>query len=62
MAPTGLVARIAGRLGLRPDMRRVPLFGLGCMAVAVDGSDDTDFTHARDTRTNAGSFDRLARS
>jgi alkylresorcinol/alkylpyrone synthase len=41
-----LDARIAARLGLRPDVRRVPLFGLGCMAVAVDGSDDTDFTHA----------------
>jgi alkylresorcinol/alkylpyrone synthase len=27
-------ARIAGRLGLRDDVRRVPLFGLGCVAGA----------------------------
>lgn len=30
-----LDARIAGRLGLRPDVRRVPLFGLGCVAGAA---------------------------
>jgi alkylresorcinol/alkylpyrone synthase len=28
-------ARIAGRLGLRDDVRRVPLFGLGCVAGAA---------------------------
>jgi alkylresorcinol/alkylpyrone synthase len=28
-------ARIAGRLGLRDDLRRVPLFGLGCVAGAA---------------------------
>src|SRR5271166_3288297 len=28
-------ARIASRLGLRPDVRRVPLFGLGCVAGAA---------------------------
>ncbi|WP_099039027.1 type III polyketide synthase [Mycobacterium neglectum] len=28
-------ARIAGRIGLRPDVRRVPLFGLGCVAGAA---------------------------
>jgi alkylresorcinol/alkylpyrone synthase len=28
-------ARIATRLGLRPDVRRVPLFGLGCVAGAA---------------------------
>jgi alkylresorcinol/alkylpyrone synthase len=28
-------ARIAGRLGLREDVRRVPLFGLGCVAGAA---------------------------
>ncbi len=27
--------RIAGRIGLRPDVRRVPLFGLGCVAGAA---------------------------
>ncbi|HTQ22163.1 type III polyketide synthase, partial [Mycobacterium sp.] len=30
-----LDARIAGRLGLRADVRRVPLFGLGCVAGAA---------------------------
>ncbi len=33
-SPT-LAARIAGRLGLRDDVRRVPLFGLGCVAGAA---------------------------
>ena len=28
-------ARIAGRIGLRPDVRRVPMFGLGCVAGAA---------------------------
>jgi alkylresorcinol/alkylpyrone synthase len=30
-----LDARIAGLVGLRPDVRRVPLFGLGCVAGAA---------------------------
>ena len=30
-----LDARIAGRLGFRPDIKRVPLFGLGCVAGAA---------------------------
>jgi alkylresorcinol/alkylpyrone synthase len=30
-----LDALIAGRLGLRPDVRRVPIFGLGCVAGAA---------------------------
>jgi alkylresorcinol/alkylpyrone synthase len=30
-----LDARIAARLGLRPDVRRVPMFGLGCVAGAA---------------------------
>ena len=30
-----LDARIAGRLGLRPDVRRMPIFGLGCVAGAA---------------------------
>ena len=32
---SSLDARIAARLGLRPDVRRVPLFGLGCVAGAA---------------------------
>jgi alkylresorcinol/alkylpyrone synthase len=34
-AVPSLDARIAARLGLRPDVRRVPLFGLGCVAGAA---------------------------
>src|SRR5271169_4823008 len=34
VAVPSLDGRIAGRLGLRPDVRRVPLFGLGCAAGA----------------------------
>ena len=35
VAVPSLEARIAGRLGMRPDVRRVPLFGLGCVAGAA---------------------------
>jgi alkylresorcinol/alkylpyrone synthase len=35
VAVPSLDARIAGRLGLRPDVRRLPLFGLGCAAGAA---------------------------
>jgi alkylresorcinol/alkylpyrone synthase len=34
MVPS-LEARVAARLGLRPDVRRVPMFGLGCVAGAA---------------------------
>jgi alkylresorcinol/alkylpyrone synthase len=35
VAAPSLEARIAGRLGMRPDVRRVPIFGLGCVAGAA---------------------------
>jgi alkylresorcinol/alkylpyrone synthase len=35
VAVPSLDARIAGRLGMRPNVRRVPLFGLGCTAGAA---------------------------
>ena len=35
IAVRSLDARIAGRLGLRPDIKRIPLFGLGCVAGAA---------------------------
>ena len=35
VAVPSLDARIAGRLGLRSDVRRVPIFGLGCVAGAA---------------------------
>jgi alkylresorcinol/alkylpyrone synthase len=35
LAVPSLEARIAIRLGLRPDVRRIPMFGLGCVAGAA---------------------------
>jgi alkylresorcinol/alkylpyrone synthase len=35
LAVPSLEARIASRMGLRPDVRRVPMFGLGCVAGAA---------------------------
>jgi alkylresorcinol/alkylpyrone synthase len=35
VAVPSLDARIAGRLGMRPDVRRLPIFGLGCVAGAA---------------------------
>ncbi len=35
IAVPSLEARIAGRVGLRPDVRRMPLFGLGCAGGAA---------------------------
>lgn len=35
LAVPSLEARLAGALGLRPDVRRVPLFGLGCAGGAA---------------------------
>ncbi|WP_432126474.1 type III polyketide synthase [Streptomyces sp. bgisy082] len=35
LATPSLDARLAGRLGMRPDVRRLPVFGLGCVAGAA---------------------------
>lgn len=35
LAIPSLEARIAGLIGLRPDVKRVPMFGLGCLAGAA---------------------------
>ena len=35
LAVPSLEARIATRMGMRPDIRRVPMFGLGCVAGAA---------------------------
>lgn len=42
MVPS-LEARVAARLGMRPDLRRVPLFGLGCVAGAAGVSRIHDY-------------------
>lgn len=35
VATPSIDARLAGRLGLRPDVKRLPVFGLGCVAGAA---------------------------
>jgi alkylresorcinol/alkylpyrone synthase len=35
IATPSVDARLAGRLGLRPDVKRIPLFGLGCVGGAA---------------------------
>ncbi|MEU4406899.1 3-oxoacyl-[acyl-carrier-protein] synthase III C-terminal domain-containing protein [Streptosporangium sp. NPDC023963] len=35
VAAPSVDARLAGRLGLRPDVKRIPVFGLGCVAGAA---------------------------
>ncbi|MET9800152.1 3-oxoacyl-[acyl-carrier-protein] synthase III C-terminal domain-containing protein [Streptomyces sp. NPDC006368] len=35
IAAPSVDARLAGRLGLRPDVKRLPIFGLGCVAGAT---------------------------
>ncbi|PWI43006.1 3-oxoacyl-[acyl-carrier-protein] synthase III C-terminal domain-containing protein [Streptomyces sp. ICBB 8177] len=35
IAAPSIEARLAGRLGLRPDVKRVPVFGLGCVGGAA---------------------------
>ncbi|QLH25405.1 type III polyketide synthase [Streptomyces sp. Rer75] len=35
IATPSLDARLAGRVGLRPDVKRIPVFGLGCVAGAA---------------------------
>jgi alkylresorcinol/alkylpyrone synthase len=46
LAVPSLDARIAGRLGLRPDVRRVPIFGLGCVAGAAGIARAADYVRA----------------
>src|SRR5271163_1253170 len=47
LAVPSLDARIAGRLGLREDLRRVPLFGLGCVAGAAGVARLNDYLRGR---------------
>lgn len=43
LAVPTLEARLANRIGLRPDVKRVPLFGLGCVAGAAGVARMTDY-------------------
>jgi alkylresorcinol/alkylpyrone synthase len=45
VAAPSIEARIAQRLGLRPDVKRVPLFGLGCVAGAAGIARAHDYLH-----------------
>lgn len=47
LASPSLDARLVQRLGLRPDVRRVPMFGLGCVAGAAAVSRAADFVRGR---------------
>ncbi|WP_333771112.1 type III polyketide synthase [Streptomyces sp. IBSBF 2435] len=47
IAAPSIEARIAGRLGLRPDVKRVPVFGLGCVAGAAGLARLHDYLEAR---------------
>ena len=46
LAVPTLEARLAARVGLRPDVKRVPLFGLGCVAGAAGVARMHDYLRA----------------
>lgn len=47
IAVPSIDARLVGRLGLRPDVKRLPLFGLGCVAGAAGIARIHDYLLAR---------------
>ncbi|WNI19443.1 type III polyketide synthase [Actinacidiphila sp. ITFR-21] len=47
IAAPSIEARLAGRLGLREDVKRVPIFGLGCVAGAAGLARLHDYLDAR---------------
>ncbi|MGA5194520.1 type III polyketide synthase [Streptomyces exfoliatus] len=51
IATPSLEGRLAGRIGLRPDVRRTPLFGLGCSAGAAGLARVHDFLDGRPDST-----------
>jgi alkylresorcinol/alkylpyrone synthase len=51
LAVPTLEARLAGRIGLRPDIKRVPLFGLGCVAGAAGVARMNDYLRAYPNET-----------
>ncbi|MCV7227706.1 type III polyketide synthase [Mycolicibacterium komossense] len=46
LAVPTLDARLVGRIGLRPDIKRVPMFGLGCVAGAAGVARMNDYLRA----------------
>lgn len=46
LAVPSLEARLAARMGMRPDVKRVPLFGLGCVAGAAGVARLSDYLQA----------------
>ncbi|CAN5781912.1 3-oxoacyl-[acyl-carrier-protein] synthase III C-terminal domain-containing protein [soil metagenome] len=53
LAVPTLEARLAARVGLRPDVKRVPLFGLGCVAGAAGVARMNDYLRAYPGQTAA---------
>ncbi|OBB82455.1 stilbene synthase [Mycobacterium colombiense] len=53
LAVPTLEARLATRVGLRPDVKRVPLFGLGCVAGAAGVARMHDYLRAFPVQTAA---------
>lgn len=51
LAVPTLEARLANRIGLRPDVKRVPLFGLGCVAGAAGVARMNDYLRAYPDQT-----------
>lgn len=47
LATPSIDARLVHRLGLRPDVRRMPMFGLGCVAGAAGLARAADQVHGR---------------
>jgi len=50
VATPSLDAILAGRLGLRPDVRRLPIFGLGCAGGVIGLARAADLVHAQPGR------------
>ena len=59
LAVPSLDARIAGRVGLRADVRRVPLFGLGCVAGCGRGGPAARLPAGRPGRHRGPGFGRV---
>ncbi|MEZ5962939.1 MAG: 3-oxoacyl-[acyl-carrier-protein] synthase III C-terminal domain-containing protein [Planctomycetota bacterium] len=46
LASPSIEARLANRMGFRPDVKRIPMFGLGCVAGAAAVSRAADYVRA----------------